>query len=117
MKSKCGAPNETRKVCCQIQNQFVPQSLTLFENDDEQYETGKCSHFFVMKTKKKCNLTFLFEFLAKPASSPLLPDHQTCGVDLTKKIFGGKITDIREFPWLVYIEFSNSSMLYIVIDT
>lgn len=55
-------------------------------------------------------LKFSFEISAKPASSSLLPDHETCGVKVPNKIYGGTKTDIREFPWLVLVENCNSSM-------
>nr|UEC95038.1 spatzle processing enzyme [Tenebrio molitor] len=43
-----------------------------------------------------------------PVRSDLLPDKDTCGIDTTKKIYGGQKTDLDEFPWMALIEYEKA---------
>ena len=37
------------------------------------------------------------------SNNPLLPTD--CGKDLSQRIYGGEITDLDEFPWMVLLEY------------
>lgn len=43
-----------------------------------------------------------------PASrNPLLPRPPDCGIDLTDRIYGGNITKVDEYPWMVLLQYSK----------
>lgn len=39
--------------------------------------------------------------------SNLLPSSDICGKDPSKRIFGGELTELRQFPWLVLLEYDK----------
>lgn len=44
------------------------------------------------------------------AQNPLLPTTAECGLDQTvSNIFGGIKTDLREFPWMVLLQYRTSA--------
>lgn len=43
-------------------------------------------------------------------SSPLLPNHEKCGIDTQDKIYGGKETGLSEYPWMVLVEYEKGEL-------
>uniref|UniRef100_A0A1Y1LL33 CLIP domain-containing serine protease n=1 Tax=Photinus pyralis TaxID=7054 RepID=A0A1Y1LL33_PHOPY len=44
---------------------------------------------------------------AVPADTSLLPGTDVCGQDPSKRIVGGQLTELRQFPWLVLLEYDK----------
>lgn len=43
----------------------------------------------------------------EPVSSNLLPGSDICGINTQSRIYGGKETDLDEFPWMALIEYEK----------
>lgn len=46
----------------------------------------------------------------QPTAQSSLPKAPNCGIDESDKIFGGEITKIDEFPWLVRLEYTKREL-------
>lgn len=93
-KSKCD-DTDPQKVCCPLSHNKSLQPIRMPGSGGENKGDGMLTNLFYYLSILKAQ---------KLIVSEQLPDHEICGIDSPSKIFGGNVTDIREFPWLVLIE-------------
>lgn len=59
------------------------------------------------------NCISIVVFSARPADSPLLPSTEECGIgSIPDKIYGGKMAELDEFPWMALIEYERGTHYY-----
>lgn len=86
--SQCGYYNKKAYVCCSSE---VSQSETLTDDNSTQTSNPANAENFPW-------LKYLRENLPQPPH---------CGRDSKDYIFGGKVTKLDEFPWMVLLEFEK----------
>lgn len=92
----CGFENKSPKVCCTL-----PDSTIVFSENTEETATHRPS---------KGNTTKQVEHIPLIPDKPLdpLPVRQVCGkLKIQNRIYGGKNTEIGEFPWLARLKYEN----------
>lgn len=93
---QCGFDDINPRVCCPIRRTSFRDDDPSSGNDFEPNPNSKRPNDNTQNTNDQ-NIQYDF------SNNPLLPTD--CGKDLSQRIYGGEITDLDEFPWMVLLEY------------
>ncbi|KAF5271712.1 hypothetical protein FQA39_LY08035 [Lamprigera yunnana] len=88
------------KSCPSILNAIVNN---LSAAEAQRLKDKQCGYNYSIKQPKVC-CTKTIETIPE---TNLLPDADVCGQDPNKRIVGGQLTDLRQFPWLTLLEYQK----------
>ncbi|KAH8287490.1 hypothetical protein KR054_008802, partial [Drosophila jambulina] len=91
-KRQCFSRQRPELVCCPRETNFIP-SLGARINNGTAGSTASPP------------ITPL-RLVPAPASMDALPQHPHCGTSFHSRVFGGRVTDLYEFPWTTLLEYS-----------
>lgn len=94
-KSRCGYKDETALVCCGSTSQLTAAAVTTTVHPEAHTKDAE---------------QIIGEDVPAPTPVPNgLPDPLSCGVQIVnRRIVGGKITGIDEFPWMAALKYTKS---------
>lgn len=73
--------------------------------DVERLKKSQCGYNYQSNEPKVCCPKVAT--LIPDLNSDLLPDADVCGLDPSKRIVGGQLTILRQFPWLALLEYQK----------
>lgn len=89
---QCGFDDINPRVCCPIRRTSFPNDESSSVNTLEPNPNSE-------RPNRNENTNDQYDF----SNNPLLSTD--CGKDLSQRIYGGEITDLDEFPWMVLLEY------------